>query len=842
MRTFKSRSLVASVTVLFLCCLFALPSVHAVSPAVADPYADAVDSSSGLSNANNALGAPDNNFVSGILGPLTLNWSLTLDMGAGEEGNSSLIIHHGSLSANLATTVEFLNSSKSVIESHAITVNASVGAGTTTVPFTTPSQPYRYVKLSGLVGVLSVDAVEATTAAAASAYANAVDSSSNVGNPNNAIGAPDSAFISGIGPVNAAWSITLDMGAGEEGTGPLIIYDGALAANIIATVDFLDGSKQVIESHSITAGINVGASSISVPFNSASKPYRFVTISGIASVLPIDAVEATASSPQAPYANAVDSSTNIGNAANAIGAPDNAYISSVGPANTFWSITLDMGQGEEGSGSLLIYQGQIAANTAATVDFLDANKQIIETRNIVANVTVGANTLSVPYTSAPQKYRYVRISGLAGVLPIDAVAATNGGAGDPYANAVDSSSSTNSTSNALGAPDGNYISGVSLLWSVTLDMGAGEEGTGALIIHNGPLAVNLAATVDFLDAAKQVIESHNITVNANVGNSTTTVPFTNRTNPYRFVKISGVAGVLAVDAIEASTYRPDSDGDGLPDTWEIQYQFDPFDNTGVNGASGNPDNDGLNNLQEYIAGTNPRDPDSDHDGLPDDWEVFYSLNPNSSVGINGATGDPDGDGLTNIREYQLGTNPRNPDTDGDGLPDGWEVLYGLDPLNPNGDNGANGDPDHDGVTNIDEYHNGTSPNGQDTDNDGLPDAWETQYGLNPNDATGDNGASGDPDHDGLTNIREFQLGTDPTNPDTDGDGLPDGWEVAYGLDPLDPNGDNGANGDPDHDGVTNIDEYNGGTDPSVINGTARVYRLLLPVVLACGNQTVAGCR
>jgi hypothetical protein len=45
----------------------------------------------------------------------------------------------------------------------------------------------------------------------------------------------------------------------------------------------------------------------------------------------------------------------------------------------------------------------------------------------------------------------------------------------------------------------------------------------------------------------------------------------------------------------------------------------------------------------------------------------------------------------------------------------------------------------------------------------------------------------DPDHDGLTNLQEYQHGTDPHNPDTDGDGIPDGLEVAEGTNPLDPN-------------------------------------------------------
>ncbi len=50
----------------------------------------------------------------------------------------------------------------------------------------------------------------------------------------------------------------------------------------------------------------------------------------------------------------------------------------------------------------------------------------------------------------------------------------------------------------------------------------------------------------------------------------------------------------------------DSDGDGLPDAWEIQYGLDPHDATGDNGANGDPDHDGFTNLQEYQMHTHPR--------------------------------------------------------------------------------------------------------------------------------------------------------------------------------------------------------------------------------------------
>jgi len=49
--------------------------------------------------------------------------------------------------------------------------------------------------------------------------------------------------------------------------------------------------------------------------------------------------------------------------------------------------------------------------------------------------------------------------------------------------------------------------------------------------------------------------------------------------------------------------------------------------------------------------------DSDGDGLPDDWEIDNGLDPHSAVGNQGANGNPDGDGFTNLQEYLAGTDP-----------------------------------------------------------------------------------------------------------------------------------------------------------------------------------------
>jgi hypothetical protein len=71
----------------------------------------------------------------------------------------------------------------------------------------------------------------------------------------------------------------------------------------------------------------------------------------------------------------------------------------------------------------------------------------------------------------------------------------------------------------------------------------------------------------------------------------------------------------------------------------------------------------------------------------------------------------------------------------------------------------------------------------DSDGDGLPDWYEQQYAPALDWTLGDD-ATLDSDNDGLDNLAEYALGTDPFNSDTDHDGLADGWEHRFGGDPL----------------------------------------------------------
>ena len=139
--------------------------------------------------------------------------------------------------------------------------------------------------------------------------------------------------------------------------------------------------------------------------------------------------------------------------------------------------------------------------------------------------------------------------------------------------------------------------------------------------------------------------------------------------------------------------------------------------------------------------------------------------------------DTDDDGLPNLIEKEVGSDPYNPDTDGDNLPDGYEALtLGTDSTKPDtDDNGVldcDEDFDEDGLTNLQEYEHGTEPYNEDTDGDGLKDGEEINtYGTDP--------LKVDTDDDGLYDGDEIYFETDPLNPDTDGNGTPDRDEKRF---------------------------------------------------------------
>ena len=134
----------------------------------------------------------------------------------------------------------------------------------------------------------------------------------------------------------------------------------------------------------------------------------------------------------------------------------------------------------------------------------------------------------------------------------------------------------------------------------------------------------------------------------------------------------------------AAAKAKDRNGDKIPDRWEKRHRL----SLKVNQARKDQDQDGLRNRSEFQAGTDPRNADSDGDGVGDGDE-------------NG-----DKDGVDNQNEEVEHTNPGDKDTDNDGTPDGKEDTEG------------------DGLNNHGEDQTGNDPVDPDTDDDGIEDGEE----------------------------------------------------------------------------------------------------------------------
>ena len=313
--------------------------------------------------------------------------------------------------------------------------------------------------------------------------------------------------------------------------------------------------------------------------------------------------------------------------------------------------------------------------------------------------------------------------------------------------------------------------------------------------------------------------------------------------------------------IMSSRDSHDQDEDGIADWFERMYS-EILDFTDPDDADRNDDDDNWTNYEEYIfaadpfghAPTDPTKTSTDGDRFADDTDPFplyitatqRPLNPTREVqslspitaydvhGIPQGSGDMDRDGLNNSAEHARDvshTDPTDPDTDGDGMPDGWEAAYAywdpftakpnLSPLDPTD---AYEDPDWDGIN----YSLKRDQYGQyiireyDINRDGKIDPVlenesfcnleEYLYGLDL-DRDGINDITPDPndwdtDYDGIIDGWEALLS------DNDGDGMSNWYELVYGLSPFDPEGDNGTWGDPDGDGIANIDEFKDLTNPT----------------------------
>ena len=160
--------------------------------------------------------------------------------------------------------------------------------------------------------------------------------------------------------------------------------------------------------------------------------------------------------------------------------------------------------------------------------------------------------------------------------------------------------------------------------------------------------------------------------------------------------------------------------------------FDDDKDGQVDGSDSDNDGDADCSLDDDdgdgIADEDPNGWDTDGDGMPDGWEAANGLNATSASNADGANGDPDGDGLINLMEY---VNPSWTTNCGvpcfrqgpDGVP--TETVSPCDPVQGIGPGAcATLTAEVDGITS-------TNPQDSDTDNDGLNDSYEALTLLTP---------------------------------------------------------------------------------------------------------------
>ncbi|MDX2199189.1 MAG: IPT/TIG domain-containing protein [Phycisphaerae bacterium] len=221
--------------------------------------------------------------------------------------------------------------------------------------------------------------------------------------------------------------------------------------------------------------------------------------------------------------------------------------------------------------------------------------------------------------------------------------------------------------------------------------------------------------------------------------------------------------------------------------------------------------------------------DTDADGLPDGREQFLGSLPGDPLDA-GTVVDTDLDGLVDFTEItgwtitvngasrQVTSNPLEPDTDGDGLPDLLERIYRMDPSRRDTDGDTLADRQELDAADPAGYFPigveaeftsrcadatscmytaptsplGTNPLRADTDADGRADNVEltvpiivSVFGQAPYQVLSDPKLA-NVDADGWNDGQEAAAGTDPTVADTDMDTTSDSVEASRGRNPLRP--------------------------------------------------------
>ena len=317
-----------------------------------------------------------------------------------------------------------------------------------------------------------------------------------------------------------------------------------------------------------------------------------------------------------------------------------------------------------------------------------------------------------------------------------------------------------------------------------------------------------ATIVALLVASAQGASSALIPVDpANVSTSTEIEACCGDRDPADIVSGSGLAAGLH-DNNPANMWLSEGNGFGAidPDPWVLfdlgaEYTINSFHVWNYNESNGLA-NRGVNSVGvEYgtsvalgstVAGITNFAQGTSLAGYP--GENFNAFAPFTARYIKFDINTNHGDGSVFYGLSEVQFDGVLADSDGDGMSNSFELAHtnpaSATSLNPGDDleNGGAGD----GLTNLEEFQHGTDPNNPDSDGDSLTDGDEVA-GAGQRPPTSPSLA--DTDSDGLDDAAETNTGvfvsasdtgSNPTVLDSDNDGTPDGVEVGDGFDPNDP--------------------------------------------------------
>ncbi len=223
--------------------------------------------------------------------------------------------------------------------------------------------------------------------------------------------------------------------------------------------------------------------------------------------------------------------------------------------------------------------------------------------------------------------------------------------------------------------------------------------------------------------------------------------------------------------LHTDPFNPDTDGDGIADGAEAKLVVAMLDASGIVA------------LNLSLIGAVLHSRDYDNDSIPDsvEYEEFEWAQEHdesefmSVVNASDASEDFDYDGLTNLQEYRLDAaldydadgilDIYDEDDDNDGIPTSVEIQYHLNAFNAAD---ANGDLDHDGLSNLFEYEHNLSISDADSDHDGINDGKELNYWESRLSTM----------HPDWSAEQVLNMAVNYTlNPDVDNDSIPDGKEI-----------------------------------------------------------------